>query len=72
MSSPSRQRRSANDMYFDLLAEYQEVKTVLIERNEVISQLRRELNVAKHKVAKLQSSEDRNRTPTFKPSMTRF
>ena len=43
-----------NEKYFDLFAENQENKTLLLEKTELISQLRRDLNAAKLKEAKLQ------------------
>ena len=43
-----------NEKYFDLFAENQENKTLLLEKTELISQLRRDLNAAKLKAAKLQ------------------
>ena len=42
------------DKYWDLLDENAELKTQILEKNELICRLRREVNVANNKVIKLE------------------
>ncbi len=55
MSSQAEQRIVLlQNGYWDLLDENAELKTQILEKNEQIAQLRRELNAATNKAAKLQ------------------
>jgi hypothetical protein len=60
MSTPARpsQITLLQNMYWDLLEENAELKTSIIEKDELIARLRRELNAANHKMAKLHQLVD--------------
>ena len=58
MATPARQIAILQNMYWDLLKENAELKTSIIEKDELIGRLRRELNAANHKVAKLHQLVD--------------
>lgn len=65
MATPARQITVLHNMYWDLLEENAELKTSIIEKDELLAQkdgllarLRRELNAANHKVAKLHQLVD--------------
>jgi len=55
MDHPTREQvAKLQNYYWDVLEENAELKTSVMEKDELIARLRRQMNTANHKVAKLQ------------------
>jgi len=64
MDPPTREQvAKLQNCYWDVLEENAELKTSVLEKDELIARLRRQLNTANHKVAKLQQLVDPETLP---------
>jgi len=55
MDHPTREQvAKLQNSYWDVMEENAELKTSVMEKDEIIARLRRQMNTANHKVAKLQ------------------